>query len=170
MNPYKEYKVYGSKLPTKEMQSPQIYVMQIFAKNEVDARSLFFLTLKRKYKIKNTNGCILKIERIDEKNDEIRPYGIRLTYRSRNGTHNMYKEFRGVSRADVVNDMYNDMAGRHSVGRRAISIIEVKELNEDEIKRANIKLLGNQDIEFPVFKKCLFRKDDFVKEGERYFY
>lgn len=170
MNPYKEYKVYGSKLPSTQAPSPQIYVMQVFAKNEVAARSTFFHVLKKQHKIKSTNGCILKIVPVVEQISHVRPYGIRFTYRSKKNTHNMYKEFRGVSRVDVVNDMYNDMAGRHSVGRTAIDIVSVKELNDDEIRRENVKILGNTEIEFPVFKKFLARQENFVEEGGKYFY
>ncbi|KAJ7755395.1 hypothetical protein DFH07DRAFT_743405 [Mycena maculata] len=36
-----------------------------------------------------------------------------LQYDSRLGTHNMYKEFRDLSRADTVKSLYQDMVARH---------------------------------------------------------
>jgi large subunit ribosomal protein L18Ae len=40
-------------------------------------------------------------------------FGIWLRYNSRSGTHNMYKEYREMSRAGAVESMYQDMAARH---------------------------------------------------------
>ena len=40
-------------------------------------------------------------------------FAIWLRYNSRSGTHNMYKEFRALSRAEAVELMYQDMAARH---------------------------------------------------------
>ena len=40
-------------------------------------------------------------------------FAIWLRYNSRSGTHNMYKEFRAMSRAEAVDLMYQDMAARH---------------------------------------------------------
>lgn len=165
MNPFKEFKVYGCALPTAANRSPQIYVMQVFAKNEIQAHSTFFKLSKQLHKIKSTKGVIIRTVPIVEECVAVSTYGINFKYRSRNtACHNMYKELRGVSKADVVNDLYNDMAGRHSVGRRAVDIISVDKVSEDKIRRESSKVFGNEEVEFPVFGKW-YAGDEFVEEG-----
>lgn len=44
---------------------------------------------------------------------KVKNFGIWLRYNSRSGTHNMYKEYRDLSRAEAVEAMYQDMAARH---------------------------------------------------------
>lgn len=44
---------------------------------------------------------------------KVKNFAIWLRYNSRSGTHNMYKEYRGLSRAEAVESMYQDMAARH---------------------------------------------------------
>jgi ribosomal protein L20A (L18A) len=51
---------------------------------------------------------------INEKHPlKIKNFGIWIRYDSRSGTHNMYKEFREMSRTDAVEALYQDMAARH---------------------------------------------------------
>ena len=49
-------------------------------------------------------------------------FGIWLRYDSRSGTHNMYKEFRELTRADAVKALYQDMAARHRARFRSIHV------------------------------------------------
>ena len=42
--------------------------------------------------------------------------------KARQGTHNMYKEFRELSRADAVKALYQDMAARHRARFRSIHV------------------------------------------------
>ena len=49
-------------------------------------------------------------------------YGIWLRYDSRSGTHNMYKEYRDVSRTLAVQSLYQDMAARHRARFRSIHV------------------------------------------------
>lgn len=49
-------------------------------------------------------------------------FGIWLRYDSRSGTHNMYKEFRELTRADAVKSLYQDMAARHRARFRSIHV------------------------------------------------
>lgn len=44
---------------------------------------------------------------------KVKNFGIWLRYDSRSGTHNMYKEFREMSRTEAVEALYQDMAARH---------------------------------------------------------
>jgi hypothetical protein len=52
----------------------------------------------------------------------VKNFGIWLRYDSRSGTHNMYKEFRELSRADAVKSLYQDMAARHRARFRSIHV------------------------------------------------
>lgn len=49
----------------------------------------------------------------EKKPQKVKNFGIWLKYDSRSGTHNMYKEYRDLSRAEAVEAMYQDMAARH---------------------------------------------------------
>lgn len=53
---------------------------------------------------------------------KVKNFGIWLRYDSRSGTHNMYKEFRELSRADAVKSCYQDMAARHRARFRSIHV------------------------------------------------
>jgi hypothetical protein len=53
---------------------------------------------------------------------KVKNFGIWLRYDSRSGTHNMYKEFREMSRADAVDTLYQDMAARHRARFGSIAV------------------------------------------------
>ena len=53
---------------------------------------------------------------------KVKNFGIWLRYDSRSGTHNMYKEFRELTRADAVKALYQDMAARHRARFRSIHV------------------------------------------------
>lgn len=98
-----EYQIVGRKLPSSTEPAPQLYKMRIFAANEIVAKSRFFYFLSKLKKIKRTTGEIVSFNKVMEKKPlQIKNFGIWLRYDSRSGTHNMYKEFREMSRADAV--------------------------------------------------------------------
>ena len=53
---------------------------------------------------------------------KVKNFGIWIRYDSRSGTHNMYKEFRELTRADAVKSLYQDMAARHRARFRSIHV------------------------------------------------
>lgn len=53
---------------------------------------------------------------------KVKNFGIWIRYDSRSGTHNMYKEFRELSRTDAVKSLYQDMAARHRARFRSIHV------------------------------------------------
>lgn len=53
---------------------------------------------------------------------KVKNFGIWLRYDSRSGTHNMYKEYREMSRTDAVEALYQDMAARHRTRFRSIHV------------------------------------------------
>ena len=94
----------------------------------------------------------------------VKNYGIWLRYDSRSGTHNMYKEYRNVSRTAAVESLYQDMAARHRARFRSIhvpfnpslsllitQIIRVVEIPKTEdVKRPYIRQLLAKNLKFPL--------------------
>ena len=119
----KEYQVVGRHLPTEAEPTPKLYRMRIFAPNEVVAKSRFWYFLAKLKKVKKANGEIVGLNIIHEKRPlKVKNFGIWIRYDSRSGTHNMYKEFRELSRADAVRSLYQDMAARHRARFRSIHV------------------------------------------------
>ncbi|KAI5284202.1 60S ribosomal protein L20 [Ascosphaera acerosa] len=82
---------------------------------------------------------------------KVKNFGIWLRYDSRSGTHNMYKEYREMSRTDAVDAMYKDMAARHRTRFRSIHILKVVEITDKNlIRRPYIKQLLTKGLKFPL--------------------
>ena len=163
----KEYKVYGSRVPKEKALFPQIFFHVVFARNEIVARSKFNNLLRTRYKIKSTESVILKIEEVAEdlKEMKVKNYGIQFVYRSRRALHNMYKEFRAVSRSKAVEMLFCDMAGRHRAKSSEIKIVSLKELSLEEMRRDRVIEFAQEGVMYPVFKKELNCRKAFVPEG-----
>jgi large subunit ribosomal protein L18Ae len=58
----------------------------------------------------------------EKKPQKVKNFGIWIRYDSRSGTHNMYKEYREMSRTDAVEALYQDMAARHRSRFRSIHV------------------------------------------------
>lgn len=146
-----EYQVIGRKLPSEQDAAPQLYKMRIFAPNEVVAKSRFWYFLRQLKKVKKANGEIVNCSIITEKKPlKVKTLGVWLRYDSRSGTHNMYKEYRGMSRAEAVKLCYMDLAARHRVRFRSIQIIRVAEVAAADVRRPYIKQLLDSKIKFPL--------------------
>ncbi|KAF8526574.1 ribosomal L18ae/LX protein domain-containing protein [Hysterangium stoloniferum] len=166
-----EYQVLGRHLPTEAEPNPKIYRMRIFAKNEVVAKSRFWYFLRQLKKVKKANGEIVGVNVISEKRP-IRPknFGIWLRYDSRSGTHNMYKEFRELTRADAVRSMYQDMAARHRARFRSIHILRVVEVEKTaDVRRPYIKQLLVPGLRFPLPHRVSKVKSTFVANRPKTF-
>ncbi|KAI9229018.1 MAG: 60S ribosomal protein L18ae [Piptocephalis tieghemiana] len=146
-----EYQVIGRKLPSEKETQPRLFRMRLFAPNEVVAKSRFWYFLRKMKKVKKTAGEIVSFNQITESRPEaIKNYGIWLRYDSRSGTHNMYKEYREMSRCDAVAACYQDMAARHRVRFRSLQIIRVAEVAVKDIRRPYIKQLLAPKLKFPL--------------------
>ncbi|KAI1848272.1 hypothetical protein JX265_004220 [Neoarthrinium moseri] len=147
-----EYQVIGRLLPNEANPTPKLYRMRIFAVNDVVAKSRFWYFLAKLKKVKKANGEIVSLNKIHEKHPlKVKNFGIWIRYDSRSGTHNMYKEYREMSRADAVESLYQDMAARHRARFGSIHILRVVELEKsDDVKRPYIKQLITKDLKFPL--------------------
>lgn len=100
-----------------------MYRMTIFAPNTTVAKSRFWYFLRGLRKIKKTTGEIVSVKAVAEKHPQkVKNFGIWIRYDSRSGTHNMYKEYREMSRTDAVDALYSDMAARHRARFRSIHV------------------------------------------------
>jgi large subunit ribosomal protein L18Ae len=117
--------------------------MRIFAPNDVVAKSRFWYFLGKARKVKKASGEIVSLNvvcehgqngtrrpglltdgmQIYEKHPQkVKNFGIWIRYDSRSGTHNMYKEYREMSRTDAVESLYQDMAARHRARFRSVQV------------------------------------------------
>merc|ERR1711865_803313 len=148
---YHQYEVIGRTLPTEKDPEPKAYRIKLFTKNEARARSRFWYFIRRLVKMKKANAEILSIREIFEKKPEkVSKYGMWLRYDSRSGTTNMYKEFSALSQNEAVQQMYQEMAGRHRARFTSIHIIKVQEIEASKCIRANIKQFLKANIAFPL--------------------
>lgn len=60
---------------------------------------------------------------------KVKNFGIWIRYDSRSGTHNMYKEYREMSRTEAVEALYQDMAARHRARFRSIHVRTILSLS-----------------------------------------
>ncbi|XP_028754919.1 60S ribosomal protein L18a [Neltuma alba] len=152
---FHQYQVVGRALPTESDEHPKIYRMKLWATNEVRAKSKFWYFLRKLKKVKKSNGQVLAINEIFEKNPtKIKNYGIWLRYQSRTGYHNMYKEYRDTTLNGAVEQMYHEMASRHRVRSPCIQIIKTATVAAKLCKRESTKQFHNSKIKFPlVYRK-----------------
>ncbi|CAO2657818.1 Nn.00g070780.m01.CDS01 [Neocucurbitaria sp. VM-36] len=149
---FQEYQIIGRHLPSEANPTPKIYRMRIFAPNEVVAKSRFWYFLGKLRKIKKANGEIVSVNQIHEKRPQkVKNFGIWIRYDSRSGTHNMYKEYREMSRVAAVDALYQDMAARHRSRFRSVQILKVVEIEKaDDVRRPYIKQLLVKNLQFPL--------------------
>ncbi|KAI5807622.1 ribosomal L18ae/LX protein domain-containing protein [Peziza echinospora] len=147
-----EYQVIGRRLPSEAEPTPKLYRMRLFAVNEVVAKSRFWYFLKKLRKVKKSAGEIVSLNEIHEKKPlKVKNFGIWIRYDSRSGTHNMYKEYRELSRIAAVDSLYQDMAARHRARFRSIHILKVSEIEKTaDVKRAYIKQITTKGLKFPL--------------------
>lgn len=141
----------GRHLPTERDPQPRLYRMRLFAPNDVVAKSRFWYFLSKLKKVKKATGEVVALNVISEKRPEkVKNFGIWLRYDSRSGTHNMYKEYREMSRVEAVEACYQDMAARHRARFASIQVIRVAEITNDQVKRPYISQLLQPKLKFPL--------------------
>lgn len=149
---YYEYQVIGRRLPTESVPEPKLYRMKIFAPNDVVAKSRYWYFLQKLHKVKKASGEIVSLNVITEtRPTKVKNFGVWIRYDSRSGTHNMYKEYRDVTRVGAIETMYQDLAARHRARFRSIHILKIVEIeSEDDVKRQYVKQFLTKDLKFPL--------------------
>ncbi|KAJ9058997.1 60S ribosomal protein L20B [Entomophthora muscae] len=148
MGKFNEYQVIGRKLPTEREPIPKLFRMSLFAPNETVAKSRYWYFLKKVSKVKKASGSRKEASCCQE-------FRIWLRYDSRSGTHNMYKEYREMTRAAAVEACYLDMAARHRARFRSVQIIRVAEVKAADVRRAYIQQLLKPKLRFPLPHRSL---------------
>lgn len=149
-----QYEVVGRHKPTERDPKPKVYRMKIFARNPVVARSRFWFFMEMLKRVKKSNGEVLEVHEIFEKNDNyVKNYKVWFRYDSRSGTHNMVKEFRAVRVTDAVNQLYTEMSGKHRVRKSYIQIIEAKVCKASDLVKANTKQFVNSKLSFDLLHR-----------------
>ncbi|KAK9487200.1 ribosomal L18ae/LX protein domain-containing protein [Lipomyces starkeyi] len=172
MGRLQEYEVIGRHLPTETDPTPKLYRLQIFAPNSVVAKSRYWYFMKQLRKVKKSTGEVVSVKVISEKRPtKVKNFGIWIRYDSRSGTHNMYKEYRDLSRTSAVESLYQDMAARHRARFRSIHILKVVELEKsDDVKRQYIKQLLTPGLKFPLPHRVIKSKQLFSPNRPSTFY
>jgi large subunit ribosomal protein L18Ae len=148
---YHQYEVIGRRVPSKNDPEPKAYRIKLFCKNETQARSRFWYFIRRLVKMKKASAEILSVREIFEKKPEkVSKYGIWVRYDSRSGTTNMHKEYTALSQNEAVQQMYQEMAGRHRARFSSIHIIKIEEIPASKCIRANTKQFLKANIAFPL--------------------
>ena len=159
----REYTVIGRKLPTEKDPVTPIWKMQIFASNDVIAKSRFWYFVSMLRRVKKSSGEILSIKEVFEKKPgSVKNYGVWLKYDSRTGHHNMYREYRDVTVCGAVTQAYRDMGARHRAQADRIHILKVQVVKASETKRAGIKMFHDSKIKFPLPHRITKRKNASV--------
>jgi len=154
--PLHEYQVVGRHVPTATDLHPKIYRMRLFTKSAIIAKSRFWYYLSQRKKMKRASGEILSVNEIFERRPNIiKNFGIFVRYLSRTGDHNIYKEYRDVSRTGAVTQLYQELAGSYRARFRSIHVISVEEVSASKCRRPNIKQFHADNIKFPLPHRVL---------------
>merc|ERR1719161_859561 len=164
MSLFHQYEVVGRHKPTERDANPKAYRIKLFSKNEANAKSRFWYFIRRIVKMKKASGEILSVREIFEKKPaKVSNYGIELRYDSRSNTTNMYKEYRALTANHAVEQMYQEMAGRHRARFSSIHMIKVQEIAAADCIRKNTTQYLNANISFPLPHRVLRA----AKKGDR---
>jgi large subunit ribosomal protein L18Ae len=61
----------------------------------------------------------------------------------------MYKEYRDLSLCGAVDQLYEELAGRHRVRPRSMQIMRTAIIADDVVKRASLLQFMGDDVKFP---------------------
>ena len=146
-----QYVVVGRALNGEEN---TLYKYQVFAPNEVVAKSRFWRLMREKHKVKSTHGEVVQCRRLPEKKIAARNYSIDLCYYCQKvGYTTMTKEVRDVSKAGAVSQVLSHMASQHRARFNNIEVLSVRSISNDQCKRAAVKQFHPKRLSFPVLNK-----------------
>ena len=143
--------------------------MRLFCQNKIVAKSRFWYFLSKLQKAKRAYGEIVSVSLVclefvsellckglilvqirEKQAKNVKTFGVWLRYDSRTGTHNMYKEYRELSRADAVSACYAEMASRHKARFYNVQIIRVVVLDDEKVRRPQVRQFLNKKLRFPL--------------------
>merc|ERR1739845_340545 len=147
----KEYSIIGRKLPSAMDPNPKLFRQQIFAPDSVSAKSRFWKFLSYYKKINKKVGEVVECKEIHERHPgSAKNYGVNIRYYSRSTTENMYREYRDVTLAGAVTQMYREMAGRHRARPGSIQVLKTKVVKAADCRRPQNQAMHDATIKLPL--------------------
>merc|ERR1711883_53875 len=133
--------------------------MQIFAPDTVAAKSRFWYFVSFYKKVNKTAGEIIECNEVFEKHPGCaKNYGVWIRYDSRSTTENMYREYRDVTLAGAVTQMYREMAGRHRARPGSIQVLKTRKVKAADCRRPQNSAMHNSSIKFPLPRRIPSKK------------
>ncbi|KAK8835548.1 60S ribosomal protein L20B [Tritrichomonas musculus] len=161
----KNYEVIARPNPTEAVPNPPAIRVQVFASDEIVAKSKFWTVASRIARLKPAHGEVLAVKQVIEPEPHrVKSYGIWLTFNSARGTQNIYKEVRDTTTEGAIRHLYQEMAGTHNVHQHQISIIRISELAKEDVKHKHIEQFAEENIKFPIAKQEIRASHSYQKK------
>ena len=163
----KNYEVIARPNPTEAVPNPPAIRVQVFANDEVVAKSKFWTVASRIARLKPAHGEVLAVKHVIEPEPtRVKSYGIWLTFNSARGTHNVYKEVRDTTTEGAVLRLYQEMAGTHNVHQHQISIIRISEIQPKDVKHRSVEQFVDQEhvVKYPIAKQQIRPSHSYQKK------
>jgi large subunit ribosomal protein L18Ae len=152
----KNFEVVARPLPTETVANPPAIRVQVFASDEIVAKSKFWAVARRVARLKKSHGEILSVQQVIEPEPtRVKNYGVWLTFKSTRATHNIYKQYRDTTTEGAVVRLYQEMAGTHSVPAKSISIIRIAEVPAENAESRNIAQFAEKGVKYPIVKQLI---------------
>ena len=135
----------------------------VFAKTLVEARSRFWVALRRVAKLKPTCAEIVGERVVDDFSvDRVRNFAFHVHYTRKRKGYDAYKEFRALSCAEAAHLLFADLRGNHGVPREHVWIVSHKELLDDQLQKPAVKRFVEEGLELahPNLLRPTIRKTD----------
>ncbi|KAL1770614.1 60S ribosomal protein L18a [Sigmodon hispidus] len=82
-------------------------------------------------------------------------YFVSQLKKMKNGTHNVYREYRDLTTAGAVTQCYQDVGTRHCARAHSIQIMKVEEIAASKCGRPAVKQFLDSKIKFPLPHRVL---------------
>lgn len=150
----KNYEVIARPIPTEVHPNPPAIRVQVFAPDEIVAKSRFWTVARHGARLKKSHGEILSVKQVIEPEPtRVKNYGIWLSFKSVRATHNIYKEYRDVTTESAVLHLYQEMSGTHNVHPDKISIIRISEIPNKDVVHRHVEQFCEPEVKFPIAQK-----------------
>merc|ERR1711977_726375 len=132
-----QFQVLGRMRPNGKNHIPPLFRMKIWAKDSLRAQSKFWFFLRKIQRIKKTKGHTVYCQAIFEKKPTVsKLFGIWITFESRTGNHNAFKEYSDMSLNGAVNQLHMEMASRHKIQTESVQILKTAAIAPERCKRS----------------------------------
>merc|ERR1712118_315538 len=119
--------IVGRLIPAYENDVHSLHRMKIWATDALRARSKFWVFMRKLRKIQKAKGHIISCQEIFERKPTVsKNFGLWISYASRTGNHNAYKEYRDLTLNGAVEKLYLEMASRHKTKSDSIQLIKTE--------------------------------------------